>query len=428
LYGALFAAASTWAKFVSIPGVPFLYIDLILLSPFLRYGWANALMVVSVLTSIIRLAQEFYGFDQLFISAYLLLKNLSGFPLWVLLVSLFAVAAVLLALIFATRSLPRFFVGVTLPVCFFFLLACVGVKLQEDNFKSNLIGTSFGYLLGQLHFSEMFYGPYEIPNYRKEPYPGLTGAVYSVEHGTNLVVVIVESMGVPRISLQRDILFSGFKSTEILNKYEVDEGVVAARGSTIHGEIRELCGGRLSNGLFGESYESCIPGMMAREGYETTAIHANYPKIYGRNEWYPKIGFKNYINSDTGELPNDPSENRWGTALDTSVIEWLASRGAQQGKTFDYILTVSSHLPAVLLSGANVWESCSQRMTTHACTHLSNLKLSLDDLISYAVRRENTTFVIVGDHPPPFVSPASRAGFKDFEVPYFILRPKVIRH
>ncbi len=428
LYSGLLAAASVWAKYLSILGVPFFYIDLILLSPFLRYKWANVLMVASILTSIIRIAQGFYGFDQLFISAYLLLVNVSGFPLWITLVSLFAVAAVLLVLVSAIRFLPRFFVRVPLLIYFLILLACVGIRLQEDNSKSNLIGTSFGYLFGQLYFSEMFYGRYEIPKLSKDPYPGQRGATYAVQNGTNLVLIVVESMGIPRLGLQRDKLFAGFGTSEILKKYKVEQGVVLASGSTIHGEIRELCGGRLSRGLFGGSGEGCIPGMMAREGYYTTAIHPNDAKMYGRNEWYPKIGFKNYINSSTGELPNDHVGDRWGTALDTSLIKWLGSRQVPQRKSFEYILTVSSHLPAVLLPGANIWGSCSRSLTAHACTHLANLKLVLDEIISYAVRRENTTFVIVGDHPPPFVSPASRAGFQDFEVPYFILQPRVILH
>jgi hypothetical protein len=308
------------------------------------------------------------------------------------------------------------------------LLACCGLKLQEDNSKGNLIGTSFGYLFGQVYFSTMFYGQYDIPKLSQEPYPGQRGATYAIENGTNLVLVVVESMGVPRMGLERDELFFGFGSSEILKKYEVVEGVIPASGSTIHGEIRELCGGRLSRGLFGDNGEGCIPGMMAREGYDTTAIHANYARMYGRHEWYPKIGFKNYINTNTGELPSDIFDDRWGTALDTSLIKWLGSRNAQQGKIFEYILTVSSHLPAVLLPGANMSESCTRNMTTQACNHLANLKLVLDHIISYAMRQKNTTFVIVGDHPPPFVSPASRAGFKDLEVPYVLLQPKMNLH
>ena len=428
LYFVVLAATSACAKFFSIPGVPFLYIDLFLLAPFFRHGWANVLMVMSIIISIIRVIQGFYGFDQLFISAYLLLCNINGFPVWVAMVSLLVVIAVLLVFFTAIRFLPRFIVGVTLPVYFLIMMTCFGIKLQEDNSKSNLIGTSFGYLFGQLHFSEMFYGRYEIPKISDQPYPGQRGAAYATKNGTNLVLFVIESMGVPRVNMERDKLFFSFGSSQILEKYEVVQGVIPASGSTIHGEIRELCGGRLAHGLFGGSAEGCIPMLMAREGYETTAIHANYSKMYGRNEWYPKIGFKNYINSNTGELPKELVDDRWGTTLDTSLIKWLGSRDAQQGKTFEYVLTVSSHLPAVLLPGANIWESCSQSMTTHACTHLANLKLVLDEIISYARRRENTTFIIVGDHPPPFVSPASRAGFKDFEVPYFILQPKVIFH
>ena len=428
LYLAIFVATSAWSNYFSILGTPFFYIDLILLAPFLRYKWANIMMGLSILTSIMRLVQGFYGFDQLFISGYFLLANISGFPLWVTFASLIAVGASLFLVLNAIRFVPRFYVGINLLTFLLMLLACVGIKLQEDNSKRNLIGTSFGYLFGQLRFSEMFYGRYEIPMLSKDPYPGHRGSAYALEHETNLVLVVVESMGVPRVGQEMDKLFSGFGSPEILKKYEVVEGIVPARGSTIHGEIRELCAGRLSHGLFGGSGDGCIPGMLRKAGYETTAIHANYAKMYGRDEWYPKIGFQNYINTNSGQLPCDHFDDGWGRALDTSLIEWLGTRRERQSRTFEYVLTVSTHLPAVLLPGAIVWESCKQSMTEHACTHLANLKLVLDRISKYAVQRSNTTFVIVGDHPPPFVSPVSRAGFKDFEVPYVILQPKMILH
>ena len=428
LYLALLSCTSAWAKFVSIPGVPFFYIDLIVLAPFLRHRWANILMGISILMSIIRLVQGFYGFDQLFISAYLLLVNLSSFPLWIELMSIFGMLLGVFLLFFATRFVPRYFVQANYLVFLLTMFACVGVKLHEDNSKSNLIGTSFGYLVGQIRFSEMFYGSYEIPLISKAPYPGHKGATYALKNGTNLVLVIVESMGVPSVDSEMKNLFSGFYSPEILKKYNVVEGRVPSRGSTIHGEIRELCDGRLTHGLFGESGDGCIPRAMARSGYGATAIHANYGKMYGRDEWYPKIGFKNYINTSTGALPYDHFDDRWGSTLDTSLIEWLGSRQEPQGKVFEYILTVSTHLPAVLVPGANLRQSCYQNMTEHACTHLANLELVLDRISAYAVKRKNTTFVVVGDHPPPFVSPASRAGFRDFEVPYVILQPKMMLH
>lgn len=426
LYFCCLALTSGWAKFISIPAVPFFYIDLILLAPFYRYSWANILIGLSILTSVIRLIQGFYGFDQLFISVYLLLVNISSFPLSALLTILIAVAISLLLMFVIIWLLPRSYVKINVPVFFLILLICVGVKLQEDNSKNNLIGTSFGYLLGQFHFSEMFYGPYEIPMLSKEAYPGHIGAAYALEHGTDLVLIIVESMGMPNIDEERHKLFSSFRLSEIVKKYDVVEGSVLARGSTIHGEIRELCGGRLPRGLFGGSGDGCIPRVMTHAGYDATAIHANYPKMYGRNEWYPKIGFNNYINTSSPELPYNHFDDRWGSVLDTSLIDWMESRQKPQGNVFEYVLTVSTHLPAVLLPGVSVWGSCRKNMTEHACIHLANLKMVIDKIGTYAIRRKNTTFVIVGDHPPPFVSHASRIGFKDFEVPYVILQPKII--
>lgn len=424
LYAGILALTSAYAKSISIAGVPFLYIELILLAPFFRFGWANTLMWLSILTSIFRLIQGFYGYDQLFISIYLLFVNIGSFPVWVQLMILVAISIGVFLMFYANRFIPRYIFKCKILFFLFILFVCVGIKIQEDNSRSNLIGTSFGYLMGNLRFSEMFYGPYQIPMLSKFSYPAQMGAEHAIKHGLNLTLIVVESMGVPSDGLGQKYLFYGFDSPDIKDKYTVTQSVVPARGSTIHGEIRELCGGRLSHGLFGESRAGCIPEMMKQAGYQTTAIHANYAKMYGRDVWYPKIGFQNYINTDSGGLPYDQTNDRWGTALDTSVFEWISSQNEQEKKYFDYILTVSTHLPPVMLPGARVWTECRNKMTTNACTHMANLRLVVDKIIEYAIKRKNTTFVIVGDHPPPFVSPTSRAGFIDSEVPYVILQPK----
>lgn len=424
LYLGLLALMSILANYVSIPGVPLLYIELILLAPFLRYSWANILMWVSILTAVIRFVQGLYGFDQLFISAYLFFANVEGFPVGVVWLCVIAVLLIFGIIFFSNYVLPKFFISTNVFFFFIILLGCVGIKKQEDTSKLNLIGTSFGYLFGQLRFSEMFYGPYEIPMLSTDPYPTEKGAAYAIEHRLNLVLIMVESMGMPSHDEARRFMLSVFDTPNVLNKYDVQEGMVFARGSTIHGEIRELCRGRLGYGLFGESADGCVARIMSQAGYQTTAIHANFAKMYGRDEWYPRVGFDDYINTNTGQLPYEHIEERWGSALDTSLIDWLDSQGDRQKKSFKYVLTVSTHLPAILLPGATISDICLQDMPENARTHLANLKLVIDKIGAYAARQKNTIFVIVGDHPPSFVSPASRAAFKEFEVPYVILQPK----
>jgi hypothetical protein len=423
-YFLLFSFVSFIAQIYSVPGVPFFHIDLLLLTPFLYSSWANLLIVLSILISIARVIQWFYGFEQLFISIYFFSLNISTFPLSVIFISIFTALAILFLILFFYNSKIVINKEVSISALLVVFVMCATAKYAEDYTRKNIIGTSYGYLIGQFKFSKMFYDSYEIPMLSKEPYPGSMGANHAIKNKTNLVLILVESLGEPNLSSEKSNLFSGLYSENIKNKYEIDEGSITAFGSTIHGEIRELCGGRLSQGIFGENADDCIPKMMVLAGYQTTAIHANYANVYGRNKWYPKMGFINYINTESENFPSNNTDNRWGSLLDTSLFQWLYKAPVNSKKRFEYILTVSTHLPAVLIPGVNLSLSCRTNLNENACIHLSNLKSVLDEIAIFAVSRENTTFVIVGDHPPPFVNLSSKGAFKHAVVPYMILKPK----
>lgn len=426
VFAGLLLATSVFAKSVSIPGVPYIHVELILLSPFLNYRWGLILISVSLLTSAIRAAQGLYGFDQLFVAAYFVYSNFNGIPEWVNIAWGFSGVALTGALVIVTRKLPKKYVKINFSFFIALILACIYTKSQEDNFKTNLVGSSFGYLLGQLQFSEMFYGPYVIPMAQTAPYPTRLGAQHAINNGTNLTVFLVESLGVPTNQHENQLLLSNLYTGTISKKYLLIEDQISVRGSTIHGEIRELCNGRLENGLEGDNRNDCIPSIMSKHGYYSTAIHANNSSMYGRSKWYPQIGFNNYINSDTGQLPISLFKGRWGTTLDTNLIDWLQQQDETNEKTFLYVLTVSTHLPAISLPGAKQLKYCQEQHTKNACIHIANLKVVMDKIVEYAELKNNTTIVIVGDHPPPFANPSSRAAFKELSVPYVILTPKEI--
>ena len=326
-------------------------------------------------------------------------------------------------IVLVSNRLPQKFIRANVAVMLCIILSCLIVKKVEVGTKSNVIGTSFGYLFGQLKFYNMINSSYEIPLRKNTPYPSELGAEFAIKHHTDLVLIVVESLGVPRNDFEKNYLLGSFNVPIINNLYRIEEGKTVASGSTIQGEIRELCFGRLEQGLFGQNAESCLPGILKKLGYETTVFHANYAKMYGRDKWYPKIGFDHYINSDSGVLPNDIDDYRWGTASDSELLGWISKLSQDDKLSFKYILTISSHLPAKLLPNVKMQLQCSEKLPLNVCTHISNLRFVLNSIAEFASKSRNTTFVIVGDHPPPFMAFNGRSNFEENNVPYFLLLP-----
>jgi hypothetical protein len=408
----------------NVPGMPLFYIDLLLLAPFLQRRAAQVLVIISLTIAIIRVVQWLYGFDQLFVSLYLLMQNLPSFPLTLVLFVTVCITLTIAVLSILMGRLPTRQVSVPIYAVILTAGIVLAVKHYEDDFKLNLIGTSYGYLFGSVKFANMLNSHYRLPLHQGEGSPGGIGERQALIHGTNYVLIIVESFGEPRDKNLHKALFSSLDTPAIRDNYAVTIGATTAKGSTIHGEIRELCGGELLNGLFGEGDEHCLPKALQLSGYRSVAVHANHESVYGRNVWYRKIGFPEYVNSDTGDLPVSERPDRWGTLLDNDTIGWVEKRlNSYAGKQFIYLLTVSTHLPAKLLPNVTTDPVCATVSSEHACVHLANLRSVIERIAALAQRSSNTTFVFVGDHPPPFVSPASRSVFSSDSVPYAILVP-----
>jgi membrane-anchored protein YejM (alkaline phosphatase superfamily) len=297
-------------------------------------------------------------------------------------------------------------------------------KIAEDFAKQNIVGSSYGFFIGQLRFADMFNRAYRTPGARPTEYPGPIGAKLALASRLNYWLIVVESMGKPNADSLSAEMLSSFASDRLKRKYDISTGAVPSLGSTIHGEIRELCDGVLSDGLFGSANSHCVPSMLARNGYFTRAVHANGSTVYGRDVWYPKIGFAKISASDTEEALRGERSRRWGTKLDGDTIAWTASHAFEHRPSFTYLLTVSTHLPASSLPGTSPSEACLAKSTPHACTHLANLRQVLGQIASAAQDLDDTIVVVVGDHPPPFVSSSSREAFSRTDVPWVMLMPR----
>jgi len=119
-------------------------------------------------------------------------------------------------------------------------------------------------------------------------------------NGRHLLLVVVEALGHFADPAKQAILLRPFGDAEFNKRYSVSTGSTTYYGSTTAAEMRELCNTR-------EPYEAllegkdlvCLPEQMAARGYPTVSMHNFASAFFGRNQWYPKLGFETrYFASD----------------------------------------------------------------------------------------------------------------------------------
>lgn len=252
----------------------------------------------------------------------------------------------------------------------------------------------------------------------------------------NLVVVIVESLGVPveNKEMQR-LLFKGFDDPVVKSRYDWERGTTLYYNSTTSGEVRELCG------RWGDYYElvdkggdpSCLPARMKRAGYSTHAMHSFAGFFFKRQEWYPGIGFEESRFAD--RLFKDGAEACGGVfpgVCDRDVPVQIGKQLKSSDKPqLVYWLTVNTHLPVP--TGANLdVEHCERTSAELAkdfpmiCRQFS-IWLDVERALSKVMADPDlppTDFVIVGDHMPPYFERRHRKEFAPDRVPWLYLRWK----
>jgi hypothetical protein len=237
----------------------------------------------------------------------------------------------------------------------------------------------------------------------------------------NLVLVVVESWGLPQDSTLKNALVQAYTQTDLLAKYDLLQGTVPFYGSTIAGEARELCGSGFGFHLLVAStsdLKSCVPTRLAAFGYDTIAMHGMTDRMFDRAKWYRTIGFKErWFNEQFKQdgLPDCMGQHLKEQHPQPYFIHWM---------------TLNSHLPvlvpAPLKDGAPCLAAFSLVPNSALCSwyqlienvHQSVAQVALGDLA------RPTVFVIVGDHAPPFGNPELRSRFSQTDVPYVVLVPR----
>lgn len=269
-----------------------------------------------------------------------------------------------------------------------------------------------------------------------EPFHSATGdtdLVAQAGQRHNVVLVLVESLGVPQFDPGRALFDADWDRKEWRKTYDVSHGKVEYFGSTTNAELRELCGAWGSYANFNFEKANCLPEKLKAAGYDTTAIHSFKGDFFDREKWWPRLGFNREVFQS--QLEAQGVRDCGGVfpgACDVDIPARIDAALKSGGKPkFVYWLTLNSHLPVLeddtlgtndCTYGGKAMTDLSLRLCRLFVVH-HNLSEALNKLIMDPALPP-TDFLIVGDHMPPYYQRYARERFDQEHVPWILLRAR----
>ena len=251
----------------------------------------------------------------------------------------------------------------------------------------------------------------------------------------NVVIVLVESWGLAGDPKLRAALTEPYGNTGLRARYQVEEGMVPFYGSTVAGEVRELCGNSLGFDIMTATrgdLAGCVPGRLAALGYDDIAVHGMNEHMFRRSTWYTTLGFKEqWFNDQLRQIGLPECTGAFNGTCDADIARWIGKMLEENDPQprFVHWMTLNSHLPVVvpapLSNGAPCTSDLGLAPGTPLCSWyqlVKNVHQSVSTLAMSKLSRP-TVFIVVGDHAPPFNDPASHDRFSQTDVPYLLLLP-----
>jgi hypothetical protein len=254
----------------------------------------------------------------------------------------------------------------------------------------------------------------------------------------NIILIVVESWGLMNDDESAAKLESPYHSPSVSARYAIETGRVEFQGATVSGEVRELCGlqGQLiSVQRAKELAPECLPDLLKKQRYETTAIHGFVGVMFDRNVWYNQLGFQKAVFME--DLIRAPMFHRCGGAIsgicDSDIASFLGRLSHSSCCTkpqFFYWMTLNSHLPIQISTETSAILGCGSNTAPNPDMAICDW-MALVYKVNSAVANLSTDaqlppteFIIVGDHAPPFLSSKRRDQFSQRVVPSVHLLPK----
>ncbi|HEX4488418.1 MAG TPA: sulfatase-like hydrolase/transferase [Terriglobales bacterium] len=249
--------------------------------------------------------------------------------------------------------------------------------------------------------------------------------------GEDVVLVVVESLGQPVDPAIASWLEEPLLSEEVQSRYQVRKGTVEFNGSTVFGELRELCGirgvGMRMTELKPAQTASCLPSKLNANGYQTVSVHGVTSAMFRRKSWYPTLGFQRMIFPEDWPRKNANVCNaQFHGICDADGAEVVHDElRAATRPTFVYWLTVESHLQLDDAAIGRPAGDC-KGLAADVCWMVLKQRSVLAEIARIALdpALKPTRFVVVGDHSPPYMVRKRRDLFADRRVPWVELRPR----
>lgn len=294
------------------------------------------------------------------------------------------------------------------------LLGCVGADIQIGSASRATQGPAAG--IGQ---------PFESAVRMS----GFSETADSARPKRNVLLVLVESLGILRDPQHRNILFSAFDDADLRARFTLTSGTTTFFGATAYGEMRELCQSRSPyRVILHGSGPDCLPGAYAARGYRTVSVHGFSGEFYERDQWYAKIGFARSVFPETATTSY---ARRCGDPFigpcDVEVADTISDRLANASQPmFIYWVTLNSHVP-VRAGEATPRHGCATGGPfgdPEVCAMAEIWQDLFEAITRLAKRNPETEILLVGDHAPPLWRRAARGLFEPDRVPWLRLAPR----
>lgn len=315
-----------------------------------------------------------------------------------------------------------------------FFIFIVFLNLIGFKYCSLFVNSQFNFFLKNSNFSYSEYIGSEnglMPNrYENLSHKLNDKLIMGNLNSKKILFIINESWGATlNKNYQDEVLFPIYLNRSKLEY--IDQGSFSFVGSTIAGELRELCNVLPTDldlkNINKKDFENCLPRKMLEKGYLTTSIHGADENLYNREKLYNFSGFQSslfYKNLD--RAGNCKSFNG---RCDYLLIPYIKEILNKSEKSFVYWLTLNSHAPYddKLFIENRLCEKLKINLNTEIC---DNFKLhyqffeSLGQIIEDP-EMNGLEIYIVGDHSPPIFNMRDNIfGFKGSDVAWIHLKIK----
>ncbi len=280
------------------------------------------------------------------------------------------------------------------------------------------------------NFKKEFLEVHQIDNFENS---SIAYKYLSTDSSAHQLLILVESWGLMMNKVLREKQIASLLTLSE-NGFEIIIDSSRYGGGTTHAEARELLNKK------GEAYYSILQNNTNnfnslvsdrnRGGYKTAAFQSFSGYYSSGNRFRTLIGFNEVKDYDFFKKDKNAKQNynnQYESVNESLIFEYAFENCTKHKKTFSYILTINSHLPFnykkieedAIFSNFDKKQYSDELIGQYYC-----IKNQMDSLSLLLRKYPITTLILVGDHPPPFITNQERAVFRDGYVPALIIKRK----